>query len=453
MATTSFAEIKSPHSLEAERALLGSIILDNGALNLAVGIVNREDFFSEANRVTFGKMVDLSEKNRTIDVVTLADELAKEEMLEKIGGASYLASLTDGVPVGNYSAVSEYSRIVKEKSLLRRLITASNNVISRCFEGIDDPDVLIDLAQSEIFEIAGEKVQSGFLNVKEIVKASFGTIDVLFDRGQHVTGVQTGFVDLDSMTSGLQPGELIIIAARPSLGKTAFALNIAAYTAVEHKKVVGVFSLEMSKESLLTRLLCSEARINSHKLRTGFTSKDDWDKMTKAMGRLVEAPIFIEDSPALSIMQIRAKARRLKAEKGLDLLIVDYLQLATGHGKFENRTQEVSFISRGLKSIAKELQVPVIALSQLSRAPEAGKGREPMLSDLRDSGSIEQDADVVIFIHRGHSAEEGESDDPGVLVEMNIGKQRNGPTGPFKLVFIKPFVRFENYSGQGANEV
>ncbi|HLY63190.1 MAG TPA: replicative DNA helicase [Terriglobia bacterium] len=451
MATTAFSEIKSPHSLEAERALLGSIILDNGALNLAVGIVNRDDFFSEANRVTFGKMVDLSEKNRTIDVVTLSDELGKEELLEKVGGASSLAALTDGVPVGNYSAVSEYCRIVKEKSLLRRLITASNNVIARCFEGIDDPDVLIDLAQSEIFEIAGEKVQSGFLNVKEIVKASFGTIDVLFDRGQHMTGVQTGFVEMDSMTSGLQPGELIIIAARPSLGKTALALNIAAFTAVEHKKVVGVFSLEMSKESLLTRLLCSEARINSHKLRTGFTSKDDWGKMTTAMGRLVEAPIFIEDSPALSIMQIRAKARRLKAEKGLDLLIVDYLQLATGHGKFENRTQEVSFISRGLKSIAKELHVPVIALSQLSRAPEAGKGREPQLSDLRDSGSIEQDADVVIFIHRGSSSEDGESDDPGVLVDLNIGKQRNGPTGPFKLVFLKPYVRFENYSARGSD--
>ena len=315
MATTAFREINSPHSLEAERALLGSTILDNTALNLVTGLVNREDFFSEANRVIYEKMQELSEKNRTIDLVTLSDELGKEGVLEKVGGASYLSSLTDGVPVGNYSAVSEYARIVKEKSLLRRLINASNNVIARCFEGIDDPEVLIDLAQSEIFKIAGEKVQSGFLNVSEIVKTSFGTIDVLFDRGRQMTGVATGFEELDKMTNGLQPGELIIIAARPSLGKTALALNIAAHAAVEHQKVVGVFSLEMSKESLVIRLLCSEARINSHKLRTGFSSKEDWAKMTQAMGRLVQAPLFIEDSPALSIMEIRAKARRLKAEK------------------------------------------------------------------------------------------------------------------------------------------
>jgi replicative DNA helicase len=445
MATTSFSEIKSPHSLEAERALLGSILLDNGALNLAVGMVNKDDFFSEANRLTFGKMTELSEKNRTIDLVTLSDELGKEGLLEKVGGASYLASLTDGVPVGNYSAVNQYSRIVKEKSLLRRLISASNNVISRCFEGIDDPAVLLDLAQSEIFEIAGEKAQSGFFNVKQIIDASFGgDIHVLFHHGQHVTGIKTGFEKLDEMTSGLQPGELIIIAARPSLGKTALALNIAAHAAIEQQKSVGVFSLEMTKESLLIRLLCSEARIDSHRLRTGFTNDDEWKKAVHALGRLNIAPLFIEDTPALSIMEIRGKARRLKAEKGLDLLIVDYLQLATGHGRFESRTQEVSFISQGLKSIAKELHVPVIALSQLSRAPEAGKGREPQLSDLRDSGSIEQDADVVIFIHRGRVSEDGNENEPGAPVELNIGKQRNGPTGTFKLIFIKPHVRFEN---------
>ena len=448
MATTTFREVNSPHSLEAERALLGSIILDNEALNLALGIVGREDFFSEGNRAIFGKMIELSEKSRTIDLVTLCDELAKEGMLEKMGGASTLASLTDGVPVGNFSAVMQYSRIVKEKSLLRRIINSSNNLIARCFEGVDDPDVLIDLAQSEIFEISGEKVESGFLDVKGIFKSSFGTIDALFERGQSVTGVATGFEKLDEMTSGLQPGELIIIAARPSLGKTALALNIATHAAVNQRKVVGVFSLEMSKESLLTRLLCSEASIDSHKLRTGFTSKDDWGKMTKAMGRLVEAPLYIDDSAALSILQIRAKARRLKTEKGLDLLIVDYLQLATGHGKFENRTQEVSYISRGLKSIAKELRVPVIALSQLSRAPEAGKGRPPSLSDLRESGSIEQDADVVIFIYKDMASkrdeDNGHKEDPGILVDLNIGKQRNGPTGVFKLVFLKPYVRFEN---------
>ena len=338
-----------PHSLEAERAVLGSILLDNGALNVVIESVGKDDFFSEAHRLTLEKMLVLSEKSRTIDLVTLSEELAKEGLLEKVGGAAYLSALTDGVPVGTTAAINEYARIVKEKSIIRRLINASNNVITRCLEAADDPETLIDLAQSQVFEIAEQKVQSGFFGVKDIVKSSFGTIDVLFDRGQSVTGVETGFVDLDNMTSGLQPGELIIIAARPSLGKTALALNIAAHAAVERRKIVGLFSLEMSKEALLIRLLCSEARIDSHKLRTGFSSREDWNKMTRALRRLAEAPLFIEDSPALSIMQIRAKARRLKAEKGLDLMLVDYLQLVTAHTRFENRTQDVSFISRSLK--------------------------------------------------------------------------------------------------------
>src|SRR5437870_1768688 len=450
MPAQAFREVNAPHSLEAERALLGSVLLDNGALNVAIGIIGKDDFFSEGHRAIFVKMEELSGRNRTIDLVTLIEEISKEGLLEKLGGAANIASLTDGVPIGNYSSVAEYCRIVKEKSLLRQLINASNNVISRCFEASEDAEVLIDLAQSEIFEIAGERVQSGFRRVHEVVKESFGTIDVLFDRGQRVTGVETGFADLDNMTSGLQPGELIIIAARPSLGKTALALNIAAHAATQGK-VVGLFSLEMSKESLVIRLLCSEGRIDSHKLRTGFASQEDWTKMTRAVGRLAEAPLFIDDTPALSIMQIRAKARRLQAErKQVELLIVDYLQLVTGHGRFENRTQEVSYISRGLKSIAKELHVPVVALSQLSRAPEAGKGREPQLTDLRDSGSIEQDADVVIFIHRPSPRGDGaELNEPGVVTELNIGKQRNGPTGPFKLVFLKPYTRFENYALRG----
>ncbi len=440
-----------PHNLDAERALLGSILIDNSSLNVALETIAKDDFFSESHRVTFEKMTVISEKSRTIDLVTLSEELAKEGLLEKVGGAGYLAALTDGVPVGS-TAVTEYSRIVKEKALIRRLINASNNVIARCLEATDDPETLIDLAQSQVFEIAEQKVQSGFLGIRDIVKSSFGTIDVLFDRGQRVTGVETGFVELDNMTAGLQPGELIIVAARPSLGKTALALNIAAYAAIEKKKMVGVFSLEMSKESLVIRLLCSEARIDSHKLRTGFSSREDWSKMTRALGRLAEAPLYIDDSPALSIMQIRAKARRLKAEKGLDLLIVDYLQLVTGHGRFENRTQEVSFISRSLKSIAKELRVPVVALSQLSRAPEERPGHRPQLSDLRESGSIEQDSDVVLFIFREdvykRTADEGEPGEPGGKTELIIGKQRNGPTGNVPVVFLKPYARFENYSAR-----
>ncbi|MGD0920843.1 MAG: replicative DNA helicase [Terriglobia bacterium] len=455
MPTTSVVSERAfPHNLEAERAVLGSVLLDNGALNVALETLSKDDFFSESHRVTFEKMLEISEKSRTIDLVTLSEELSKEGLLEKVGGAGYLAALTDGVPVGSTASVAEYSRIVREKALVRRLINASNNVIARCLEATDDPETLIDLAQSQVFEIAEQKVRSGFLGVRDIVKSSFGTIDVLFDRGQRVTGVETGFVDLDNLTSGLQPGELIIVASRPSLGKTALALNIAA-NAAKNGSVVGVFSLEMSKESLLIRLLCSEARIDSHKLRTGFSSREDWNKMTQALGRLAEAPLFIDDTPALSIMQIRAKARRLKAEKGLDLLIVDYLQLVTGHGRFENRTQEVSFISRSLKSIAKELRVPVLALSQLSRAPEQRPGQRPQLSDLRESGSIEQDADVVIFIFREkRTAEETETemDRHGVETRLIIGKQRNGPTGEVPVVFQRVHVRFENIAREPAPE-
>ncbi len=448
MPSSMLSEKAFPHNLEAERVLLGSILLDNGALNVALTSMTKDDFFSEAHRVTFEKMVNLSEKNRTIDLVTLAEELSREGLLEKVGGAAYLASLMDGVPAGNYSIVSEYSRIIREKSLIRRLITASNNVISRCLEGIDDPETLIDQAQSQILEIAEQKVQTGFLGVHDIVKSSFGTIDVLFDRGRHLTGVETGFVDLDNLTSGFHPGELVVIAARPSLGKTALALNLAAHAATKQKKIVGVFSLEMSKESLVIRLLCSEGQIDSHKLRTGFTGHEDWNRMTHALGRLADAPLFIDDSAGLSVLQIRAKARRLAAERGLDLLIVDYLQLVTGHGRFENRTQEVSFVTRGLKSLAKELNVPVVALSQLSRAPEERPGQRPQLSDLRESGSIEQDADVVIFIFRDRRASEEEAGEVGVETKLIIGKQRNGPTGEIPVVFMKPYARFESRDRQ-----
>ena len=452
MPTTTASERVVPHNLEAERALLGSILLDNSALNLAVEIVGKDDFFSEAHRVIFEKMTAISEKNRTIDLITLSEELSKDGLIEKAGGAAYLASLTDGVPVGTSASVTEYARIVREKSLVRRLINASNLVISRCLEGSDDPESLIDLAQSQVFEIAEQKVQSGFQNVRDIVKSSFGSIETLLERGNRITGIETGFTDLDEMTAGLQPGELIVIAARPSLGKTALALNIAAHAAIKNHKKAGIFSLEMSKESLVTRLLCSEAEIDSHKFRTGFVDRDresrEWNKIMHAIGRLADAPLFIEDTPALSIMQIRAKARRLKAERGLDLLIIDYLQLCSGHGRFENRTQEVSFISRGLKSIAKELHVPVLALSQLSRAPEQRPGQRPQLSDLRESGSIEQDADVVVFIFREKKSSEEPDDEAerhhGVEVRLIVGKQRNGPTGDVPVVFMRPYAKFVN---------
>jgi replicative DNA helicase len=442
------AERSLPHNLDAERALLGSILLDNGALNAVAGTVTPEDLFADSHRLIFQQIIHLSEKNQTVDLVTLAEELQRGGALEKSGGVAYIAGLSDGVPMGDYSFVANYARIIKQKSILRRLINASSNVMSRAFEGSEDPEVLIDEAQRQIYEIAGDKVQTGFYGIKDIVKSSFGTIDVLFDRGQRVTGVETGFVDLDNKTSGLQPAELIVIAARPSLGKTALAMNIAAYAATQGK-VVGMFSLEMSKESLLIRLLCSEARVDSHKLRTGFASRQDWDKIVRTLGKLAEAPLFIEDTPSLSVLQIRAKARQLKSERGLDLLIIDYLQLATGHGRFENRTQEVSYISRSLKAIAKELNIPVVALSQLSRAPEQHGGGEPQLHHLRESGSIEQDADVVIFIHKEKKEAVDEADgdldpDVGVQRKLIIGKQRNGPTGDVNVVFQKRWVRFEN---------
>ena len=439
-----------PQNLDAERALLGFILLDNSALNTVVEQVSREDFFSESHRRIFQKMVELSENNRQIDVVTLSEELAREGWLEKVGGVAYLAGLSEGVPFGTSANVTEYSRIVKEKSTLRRLINISENIISRAQQEGDDAETMIDLAQGQFFEIASQKVKTGFLGIKEIVKSSFGTIDVLFDRGQRVTGIETGYTDLDNMTSGLQRAELAILASRPSVGKTALALNISAYATIEKRKSVGVISLEMSKESLLIRLLCAQGRIDSHKLRTGFSSREDWNQMSRALGRLAEAPLYIEDAPALSIMQIRAKARRLTAERGLDLLVVDYLQLITGGGRFENRTQEVSFISRSLKGIAKELNIPVLALSQLNRAPEGRTGHRPQLSDLRESGSIEQDADVVLFLHRPemyrHRDDDEGGDEPAGKTELNVSKQRNGPTGQVNLVFLKPYALFENYS-------
>ena len=459
MPTASVNERAVPHNLDAERALLGSILLDNTALNFAQEVLGHEDFYSQAHRHAFEKMCELSEKGRVIDLVTLSEALAKAGLLEKSGGAAYLAALTDGVPIGTMAGMGEYCRIVKEKSTIRRLINASENIISNCLAGSEDSEKLIDLAQSAVFEIAEKRVLTGFSNVREIVKESFAQINVMFEQGQRVTGIETGLEDLDNMTSGLQAGELIVIAARPSLGKTALALNIASHAAIKNNKVVGMFSLEMSKESLLIRLLCSEARIDSHKLRTGFSSKEDWNRMTPALGRLSEAPFYIDDTPALSVMQIRAKARRMKAEKGLDLLIVDYLQLIAGPSKSENRTQEVAYISRSLKSIAKELKVPVIALSQLSRAPEqrTGAGQRPQLSDLRESGSIEQDADVVIFIFREKKhVEKGEEpaeefEQGGSETRLIIGKQRNGPTGDVQVVFLKPYAKFENRAPDGAD--
>jgi replicative DNA helicase len=367
--------------------------------------------------------------------------------VEAVGGVAYIASLTDGLP--RRPNIEHYVKIVRDKALLRGLIHTANTAIARAAEQADPAEEILDSAEAAIFQLSENRIGRGFLDVKEIVKESFGSLDALYERGQRITGLETHYKDLDDMTSGLQPSDLVILAARPSMGKTAFALNIAQNAAVIDKKVVGIFSLEMSRESLLLRLLCSQARVDSHKMRTGFLGKDDFGKLAAALGDLSEAPIFIDDTPGISLTEMRAKARRLQQSQGrLDLIIVDYLQLMSGSGlggrKFENRTQEVSAISRGLKGLAKELRVPLIALSQLSRAPESrGGDHRPQLADLRESGSIEQDADVVAFIFR---EEVYKPDDPDLegLAELIIAKQRNGPIGKVDLAYIKRSTRFES---------
>ena len=438
------AERTVPHNLEAERAILGSVLLDDAALNTVVDRISRDDFYSEAHRIIFDKMLALSEVGTAIDFVTLTQALGPAGLLDKSGGVVYLTALTDGVPIGSASAIQDYCRIVEQASTSRKLINLGNNLVARSMEGGEDPDTMLDEFQQSIFSVSQGRVQTGFQAVRQIFTQSFGQIDALFERGQRVTGIETGLEDLDNMTCGLQPGDLILVAARPSLGKTALALNIASHAAIHNEKKVGVLSLEMSKEALVLRLLCAEARIDSHKLRTGFSSRDDWMRMTPALGRISAAPLYIDDSAALTISQIRAKARRMKAEVGLDLLIIDYLQLISTQGRFENRNQEITYVSRSLKAIAKELHIPVVALSQLSRAPEQRRGRSqrPQLSDLRESGSLEQDSDVVIFIYR-EKDKDAEGEDPWKTY-LIIGKQRNGPTGDVPVVFLRPFAKFEN---------
>lgn len=384
------------------------------------------------------------EEHKPVDIITLTEELRTQQQLEAVGGVAYIASLTDGLP--QRPSIQHYVKIVKDKALLRGLIHIANSSISRAYLQSDPVEDILGAAETEILELAEESVSTGFKRVTEIVKDSFGSIDALYERGQRITGLETHYADFDELTSGLQPQDLVIIAARPSMGKTALALNIAENVSVFDKKVVGIFSLEMSCEALLLRLLCSQARVDSHKMRTGFLGKDDYQKLVTALGALCDAPLFIDDTPAISLTEMRAKARRLQHSEGLHLLVVDYLQLmgATAGKRYENRTQEVSAISRGLKALAKELKIPVIALSQLSRAPEnrGGKDSEPKLSDLRESGSIEQDADVVAFIYR---PEVYDRDDPSLenKAKLLIAKQRNGPTGTIQLAFLKGFTRFE----------
>jgi replicative DNA helicase len=430
-----------PHNAEAERTVLGAVLVDNAAFNSAAELLTRDDFHREAHRRIFDAMAALAERSQPIDLVTLKDELVRASSLEAVGGAAYRGGLMDGLP--RITNVEHWSRIIKEKAVLRSLIHAGNRIVQSAFEAEDEAAFILDRAEKAIFDIAEHRIRQGFVGIREIVKESFRTIDQLSQSRDLVTGLPTGFVDLDERTSGLQKGDLIIVAARPAMGKTSFCLNIAQHAALHAGETVGLFSLEMSKEQLVLRMLCADARVDSHRLRTGNLQEKDWTRLAKAYADLSAAKIFIDDSATLTPLEMRAKARRLKAEHGLGLIIVDYLQLVSGSGRTENRQQEISSISRSLKGLSKELSVPVIALSQLSRAPEARTDRRPQLADLRESGAIEQDADIVMFIYR--EEEYKPSDENRGIAEIIIGKQRNGPTGTLKLAFIKEFTRFENF--------
>src|SRR4051812_26050835 len=430
-----------PHNMEAERSVLGAILIHNDAFNQAAEVLNPRDFYRDAHRRIFEKMVQLSERGNAIDFVTLKEELSRSGELDEVGGPAYVASLVDGLPHG--TNVENYARIVREKSTLRNLIYSANKILATAYEAELEPNLILDEAEQSIFAIAEDRVRAGFVSMRQLAHSSFETIERAHERKQLITGVPSGFTDLDELTAGFQPGDLIIIAARPSVGKTALALNVAQHVGTKTGRTVGVFSLEMSKEQLFLRMLTSEAHIDSHRLRTGFLVESDWGRLSHALGTLSEAKIYIDDSPGMGVLEMRAKARRLVAEHGLDLLIVDYIQLMQGRGRFENRTLELASISRALKQLAKELSVPIVILSQLSRAPEARSDHRPMLSDLRESGALEQDADLVILLFRPDQYPDVKPEDENVA-ELNVAKQRNGPTGLVRLAFLKQETRFGN---------
>jgi replicative DNA helicase len=433
-----------PHNLEAEKCVLGAILINNHAFNQAAEVIDAHDFFRDAHRRIFEKMIGLTDRSQPVDLVTLKDELHKSGELDEVGGPAYISALTDGVP--RSANVEYYARIVKEKATLRRLIQSANETLTRAYDAEQDADDLLDEAERSIFQIAEHRLRSGFVPLSELVGTSYQLIERLQAHKGLVTGVPSGFADLDELTSGFQNQDLVIVAARPSMGKTSFVLNIALNAASQAGKTVGVFSLGMSTEQLFIRLLTSEARIDAHRFRGGFLTDSDYERLVEANARLHEAKVFIDDSPGLGILEMRAKSRRLKLEHGLDLLILDYLQLMQGRGRFESRQQELASISRALKILAKELNVPILALSQLSRAPEGRTDHRPQLSDLRESGALEQDADVVLFIFREEMYAQEAEHRPEVegVAEIIIGKQRNGPVGSVKLAFLKQHTRFEN---------
>jgi len=429
-----------PQNLEAEMAVLGSMLLDEDAISVASESLDRNSFYKDSHRKIFEAILNLYNANKAVDIITLTDELKRDNILDEVGGASFLASLSNSVPTA--ANISHYVSIVREKSILRTLISNATRIVSLCYETEGNIDEVVDSAEKFIFEVSDKRTFGTYIHLKEIVKDSIETIDRLYQKKAHVTGIPTGYIDFDIMTAGLQPSDLIVVAGRPSMGKSALALGIAEYCGVVEKMPVALFSLEMSKEQLVQRMLCSHAKVDAHKVRTGYLATSDWPKLTAAAGKLSEAPIYIDDSPSISVMELRAKARRLKAHHDIKLIVLDYLQLMRGSNNIENRQQEISEISRSLKALARELHVPIVAISQLSRAVESRTDHRPQLSDLRESGAIEQDADVVVLILR-EEYYNPTPDNQGVA-EVIIAKQRNGPVGSLKLAFIKEYPRFEN---------
>ena len=429
-----------PQNIEAEKSVLGSMLIDEDAIGLAVEVLNDAWFYEEAHQKIYQAIIDLYNAHKKVDIITLSDKLKAEGQLEKVGGVTYLSEIIDLVPTSAH--VEHYAHIIKEKGILRTLIKNSTKIITQCYETQRNIEDVVDHAEQLIFEIADLKQTQQSFHIKELIKQGIETLDQLYQRKEHVTGIATGFEKFDHMTSGLQESDLIIIAGRPSMGKSALAVSIAEHAGTQLKKGVALFSLEMSKEQLVQRMLCSQARVDAHKLRSGFLSPSDWPKLTAAAGRLSDSPIFIDDTPAISVLELRAKARRLKANHNIQLIVLDYLQLMRSTIPSDSRQQEISEISRSLKALARELDTPVIALSQLSRAVESRQDHRPQLSDLRESGAIEQDADLVVLLMREEYYNPTE-ENRGVA-DVIIAKQRNGPVGTIKLSFVKEYMRFEN---------
>ncbi|MHC1749040.1 MAG: replicative DNA helicase [Cellulosilyticaceae bacterium] len=436
-----------PHSLEAEQSVLGAIIMDHEAITVASEIIRPQDFYRPDHQEIYSAILELYTTNTPVDLVTIQNRLSEKGVLEQVGGIGYLAELATIVPTSAH--IKQYAKIVEDKAVLRRLIKASQEITGKSYGGDEAIEDIMGFAEKQVFDIIQNRHTEDFSHINEIIVTAIDKIEQAHITKGGITGVPTGFVDLDYKTAGMQPSDLILVAARPSMGKTAFSLNVIQTAAIKHKKKVAVFSLEMAKDQLVNRMLCAEAMVDAQKVRTGNLDPEDWDKIARAIPNITGADIYIDDTPGISVMEMRAKCRRLKLEKGLDLIMIDYLQLMSGNAKGDSRQQEISEISRSLKALAREMNAPVIALSQLSRACEARADHRPMLSDLRESGAIEQDADVVMFLYRDeyyHPDSEKKN-----IGEVIIAKQRNGPTGTVELVWLGQYTKFANMDQKGSN--